>query len=232
MARDMKQQKRLSVAFELKEFKEVKQEDGTKEFEFEGYASTFGNVDKGRDVVVQGAFGKTITEFNTGAKQIPILWQHDMYRPIGGIREMQEDTTGLRIKGFMPGEMAFVNSEVAPLMRSKILNALSIGYFTDRYEIDETEGVRKLMEVDLQEVSIVTFPMNEEAVITSVKSNDLVGMTERELEAAFREGTPFSKSAALQLVKDIKAGRQRESEEALPSKRTTLLQDILKTQRN
>lgn len=235
-----KQTKHFDMSFDLKSFKEVKQEDGTEEYEFEGYASTFGNIDRGRDIVMPGAFEKPIREFNMGAKRIPILWQHDMYRPIGQIRSLQEDQKGLFIKGTMPKGMTFVSGEVAPLLQSQVLNSMSIGYFTDRSEFDEAEGVRKIIEADLLEVSIVTFPMNEEAMITSVKSDDLAEMSNRALETALRAGTPFSKSAALQIMKYIKAGRRSESDGALQqadekqaegASNTQLLKDILELQR-
>lgn len=200
----------LVVPFEIKQM--IDEEEGdSKRFVIEGYASTFGNVDRGYDMVMPGAFANSISEFKRGEKQVPVLYQHNMRNPIGRIREMREDNKGLYIKAAMPLDMMQVREEIAPLMRDNVLNAMSIGYFTDRYEKDDVEGIRKLLEIDLYEVSIVTLPMNPEAMVTSVKAAELGEMQERELERAFRDGTSFSQSAAKELVKYVKIGR-RESD--------------------
>ena len=142
----------------------------------EGYASTFGNVDSYGDTVARGAFKKTLIE--RMPKGIPMLWQHDMRNPIGRILEAAEDRKGLRItgqftRGVKQAEEAFL------LFKARTLNSLSIGYSTVKQKTDEEENTRTLTELKLYEISPVTFPADEFAVVNTVKGHediDLDGM--------------------------------------------------------
>lgn len=144
---------------------------------FEGYAATFGNVDRGGDVVEQGAFQATILNAAQNAtpimgteyrKLLPILWQHKQHEPVGSFVEMREDSVGLYVKGILPKADDFVTKRVVPQMRVGSISEMSIGYVTDDSEYEN--GVRKLKSVTLYEISLVTIPMNPAAKITGMKT--------------------------------------------------------------
>ena len=144
-----------SFKFEVKELNE----DGT----FEGYASTFDKVDHGNDLIVSGAFKKTLAEND----QFPVHWYHSILQPVGGIHG-EEDDKGLFMKGFLVLEVQKAK-ELYALMLKKVVNMLSIGYDVIRSSWDTVTGIRTLKEIKLWEVSIVTWGMDQEAFITDVK---------------------------------------------------------------
>lgn len=145
-----------SVAFEIK----ARNDDG---WGFSGYASTFGNLDQGGDVVVKGAFTHSL------AHRVPkFLWQHDTAEPIGRVLKLTEDEHGLfgdfLISRTTRGRDAY------ELLKDGALDSMSIGYIPEEQDFDEKTGVRELKAVDLLEISLVSIPMNEEARITAVKA--------------------------------------------------------------
>lgn len=131
-------------------------EDGV----FSGYACIFGKTDLGRDVVERGAFRDALKR--RSASGVRMLFQHDPHDVIGGWTEIREDSTGLYVKGRLTDETQR-GREIITLMRAGALDGLSIGYRTLRAKTDTKSGVRRLLEVDLWEVSVVTFPMQPEA---------------------------------------------------------------------
>ena len=133
---------------------------------FTGYASVFGAVDLGQEVVAAGAFTKSLAE--RGAGGIRMLFQHNPDEPIGHWLSVEEDAHGLKVCGRISTEVAR-GREVLALMQAGGLDGLSIGYRTVRAERDR-QGRRVLTEVELWEVSLVTFPMLPEARVDSVKS--------------------------------------------------------------
>ncbi len=157
----MRECKRLRAPVSLKSVSE----DGR----FAGYASVFGVVDSHADVVERGAFTDTIR----GRKHaIKLLWQHQQDAPIGVITELFEDGKGLFMEGRLLHEVARAREALA-LMKAGALNGLSIGYSPTRYVIDPVSGVRRLKEVELWEISLVTFPANSAAQVTVVKSGSI-----------------------------------------------------------
>jgi hypothetical protein len=134
---------------------------------FSGYASLFGETDLNRDVVLPGAFLKSIRQ--RGAGGIRMLFQHDPAAPIGVWREVREDHRGLFVRGRLMPEVAKAR-EVLALMRAGAIDGLSIGFRTVRGRTDAKSGVRRLIEVDLWEISVVTFPMLPAARVSAVKS--------------------------------------------------------------
>jgi HK97 family phage prohead protease len=133
--------------------------DGT----FTGLASTYGNVDLGGDVVMPGAFTKTIAEKRG---QLPLLMGHDPSAPIG-LATLTDSPQGLQVRGELVLEADGAKSAYA-LLKKGVIRGLSIGY--DAVKSVMVGGVRQLNEIKLFEVSLTPFPMNEAAVITSVKS--------------------------------------------------------------
>lgn len=170
--------KSLSVPFEMKREPD---QDGT----FEGYASVFDVVDNGLDVVNRGAFTKTL-----GQRKVKLLWQHDMSQPIGVWDEIKEDERGLYVKGRIAKDVQ-KGAEAMALLRMGAIDSMSIGYRTVEAAKEGDGSVRRLMELDLFEISLVTIPMLDEATVTDVKSLK----TEREFEKFLRDAGYSRKEA-------------------------------------
>lgn len=154
----------MTVPFEIKCLSEEKQGD-EEFFIFEGYASTFGNIDLVDDRVAPGAF------LNSIQKETPvILWQHDRFEPIGMPSEIKEDNRGLFLRVRMPKSDTFVAGRVMPQLKIGSVKAMSIGFRVKEFSFDAETGIRTLLEIELREISLVTFPANPEAAITSVKA--------------------------------------------------------------
>lgn len=132
-----------------------------KDGQIEGYASKFGLVDQCGDVVAKGAYTASLARRAERNEKVKMLWQHDPGQPIGVWDEVAEDETGLWVKGRILKEVA-KGREAAALMEAGAIDGLSIGYRTIQRDFKDT-GERVLLEVDLWEVSLVTFPMLPEA---------------------------------------------------------------------
>jgi len=152
--------------------------DGTR---IEGYASLFGLTDQGGDIVVRGAYAASLKRLAVRGDKVRMLWQHDPAKPIGVWDEIREDEKGLWVKGRLLPEIAQAR-EAAALVEAGAIDGLSIGYRTVSAERDG-KGRRLLSEVELWEVSLVTFPMLAEAKVGRKSDGAL------ELAAAFRAAT-------------------------------------------
>ena len=130
----------------------------------EGYASLFGKRDQGNDVVMAGAYGASLKRLMVAGRRVKMLWQHDPTQPIGVWDEVREDATGLWVKGRILGDVEKGREAVA-LLGAGAIDGLSIGYRTVTSERDG-KGQRLLTELELWEVSLVTFPMLPEARVT------------------------------------------------------------------
>jgi uncharacterized protein len=132
---------------------------------FEGYASTW-DKDQVGDIIHRGAFLKSITEAFP-AKRIKVLYQHN--EPLGMPLDMREDSYGLYVKGKC--SKTRLGDEALELMRDGVIDRMSIGFMIPQGKSDyDEEGIRHIREVKLMEFSPVTFPANEAAIITGVKS--------------------------------------------------------------
>jgi hypothetical protein len=138
--------------------------DGT----VEGYASLFGEIDAARDMVMPGAFSRTLKM--RGLRRIPMLFQHDPAEPIGVWFELTEDFRGLRARGKLVPEVARARELIA-LVKSGAVDGLSIGFRTVKGRIDPATRVRKIIDLDLWEISIVTFPLLAGARVRAVKGS-------------------------------------------------------------
>jgi len=137
--------------------------DGT----FSGYASVFGEVDLGKDRIERGAFLSSLVD--RGAQGVRMLYQHDPGAPIGAWKTIREDARGLYVEGVLTPGVAR-SREVLALMKSGALDGLSIGFRTVRARTDPKTGVRRILEADLWEISVVTFPMLPSARVSDVKN--------------------------------------------------------------
>lgn len=153
-----------------------------------GYGSIFGNEDSYGDVIEPGAFKDSL------ASRMPkMLWQHDAWEPIGRWTEAKEDDKGLILKGQITTKTSRGN-DAYELIKDGALDGLSIGYRTRDFEYNG--DTRYLKQVDLYEVSVVTMPANDKALVTSVKAGE---MTERDFERVCRE-LGFDRTAAKIIV--------------------------------
>jgi HK97 family phage prohead protease len=137
------------------------------EVEIEGYASLFWTRDLNEDVTAAGAFGESLAR--TGAGGVKMLHQHETDDPIGVWDEIAEDARGLYVRGRILGVSPQARL-VAALVKAGALDGLSIGFRTVKARPDESGRLRVLTEVELWEVSIVTFPMLPGAKITALRS--------------------------------------------------------------
>lgn len=150
--------------YEIKRAQEVKAVREDSNLFIEGYASVFGVVDSYNDIVVKGAFTNTLIN---DAKRVKFCWQHNMDDVIGKIIEMREDDRGLWFKAKISNTSK--GKDVAILVEDNALDEVSFAYRTKKYLMDEETDIRKLLEVELIEISLVTRAANPEAVITGTE---------------------------------------------------------------
>jgi len=184
-----------------------------KKREFEGYGSVFGNKDYGNDVVLPGAFKRTLAE-HKGDDTLPLMfWMHQADQIPGKWQEMSEDDNGLYVKGVLADTP--LGNEIHTLLGMKAVSGLSIGYSTRDYDYDN-EGVRLIKDADLWETSIVSLPMNPKAQIVHAKSrlsergeyvpkDEEIAELKRDVER-FLQTKGFSRRAAMAVVGDLFKG--------------------------
>lgn len=184
--------KTLDFGFELKSV----DDDGV----VEGYGSVFGVIDSYDDMVVRGAFASSLAAHRAAGTMPAMLWQHDASEPIGIWTDMTEDSKGLLIKGKLALDTTR-GKETHALLKMGALNGLSIGFISKQWAYDRDTEVRSLTEIDLWEVSVCTFPSNEKARVTNVKSSDELA-TPKDAERILRDAG-FSKADATALVSRV-----------------------------
>lgn len=171
---------------------ELKADDETRTVE--GFASVFNNIDSYSDIVMPGAFAKSIK-----GRKPAMLWQHNSDCPIGVWDEMEEQKKGLYVKGrILPTTHG---NDAYTLVKEGAISGMSIGYAARKWETDSDKGIRKLTEVELYEVSLVTFPANEKALVTRVKSEDGTLIDERAFEEFLRDAG-FSRKEAKTIISE------------------------------
>jgi phage prohead protease, HK97 family len=173
--------------------------------EFEGYGSIFGNEDLGGDIVVKGAFTKSLKRHQKEGSLPLMFWAHDPAQVPGMWTEMSEDGRGLYVKGVLADTQ--LGNEVRTLLGMKAVRGLSIGFSIPPKGLDYDEDGRRLIkEAELWEVSVVSLPMNPRAQVSHAKTRlsaagEYVPTTKelsnvkRELETWFK-ARGFSKAAA------------------------------------
>lgn len=196
-------------------------EDGVEGRTFMGYGAVFGNVDSYGDVIEKGAFRKTIREAKRTGNWPAMLMQHggwamsaDDLTPVGIYTELAEDDNGLLVTGVIAETQR--GNEALGLMKMKprpALTGLSIGYRPKKFTMGTKpeEPRRRLHEVELVEISLVTFPANPKARIGSVKSGN--GLTIRDAESALRDAGFSSNEAKAIVAKGFTAIDRREGDD-------------------
>lgn len=185
---------------------------------FEGYGNVFGVQDHYRDVVEPGAFTKTLQNWQSKGRLPALLWQHDSSKPIGVYESMNEDQYGLHVRGRLLVEDVPLAREAWALLKAGAINGLSIGYSTVLEERD-INRVNHIKEIDLWEVSLVTFPANAESTVTHIK-------TIREFEKFLRD-SGFSKQEALRIASSgFETRRDADNEADDDAVKAALIQNI------
>lgn len=214
--------KYIERPFEIK----AVEEDGI----FEGFGSVFGNVDAYKEIVAPGAFAESLSAWKSSGRLPPVLWQHRSGEPIGPYLEMEEQAIGLRVKGQLLVNDVQRAKEARALMKAKAVNGLSIGFVTREDSYDRVSGIRTLKKIDLWEVSVVTFPANPSAQISSVKSAIDAIETVRDAESFLRDVGRLSNAQAAAFISRFKSlSGQRDSDElgdlvsAIKKRNATLL---------
>lgn len=152
--------------------------------EISGYASLFGAVDQGGDVVEPGAYAASLKAVAAAGRSIKMLWQHDPSQPIGVWQEVWEDSKGLWVKGRILDSVE-KGREAAALIAAGAIDGLSIGYRTVKAS-NNTKGQRLLSELELWEVSLVTFPMLPSARVAAKGDFVPLGDILRDMAATFK----------------------------------------------
>ena len=178
---------------------DLKAETDDEEGTFEGYGSVFNNIDLGNDMIKPGAFTKSIK--SRGLRGVKLLYQHKTDMPIGVFEEIEEDGRGLRVKGKLALKTQ-AGREAYELLKMGALDGLSIGFRVnpDQVSYDKRTRRRNIKEVDLMEISLVTFPMNPKATVSQVKAN---AISIREWENGMRDAFNLSRSEAKVAAKAV-----------------------------
>lgn len=220
-------QKNSILSFQL-ETKAIDEKTGT----FTGYGSVFGVEDSYSDIVVPGAFAKSLARWKKKGIKPALLWQHNQHKPCGVITSLSEDKNGL----VMEAQLALgtqIGKEAYEFMQMGALTGLSIGYSTVNDRYDREKDVRYLEELELWEVSLVTFPANDAARITQVKNARDAINTERDFEGFLRDVGGFSQSEAKAIVAGgFKALKHRDDDAGLETGDNTELLEALKSLHN
>jgi HK97 family phage prohead protease len=202
----MKTKQRLDVALSIKSVSDTG--------EFEGYGSVFGVKDSYSDIVTRGAFKNSLAKW-AEKKQLPaMLWQHNMNEPIGIYTEIKEDENGLYVKGRLLVDDDPLAKRAHAHMKAGSLSGLSIGYVLNDYDYDSEKDAFILKDIELWEVSLVTFPANDEARISNVKNAFDRGLTPRpsEMEKALRDVGLSKSQAKAFMAKGFGALQPRDAE--------------------
>ena len=179
-----------------------------KDREFEGHGSIFGNEDLGGDIVMPGAFKRTLKQYQEKGDLPLMFWMHDPSRVAGKWTDMYEDGDGLRVKGVLADTP--LGNEIRTLLQMDAVKGLSIGYRTLDDDYDK-HGRRLLKELELWEVSVVSLPMNPLAQVAHAKSQlSAAGEyvpTAREFEHALRD-VGCSQKTAKRIISKVYEGEE------------------------
>lgn len=136
-----------------------------------GYASCFDKVDQQRDIIAKGAFSKTLRAWHLSGKKLKMLWQHQPRHPIGVWTHLRQDDYGLYVEGQLALGVAQAD-EAYLLLKKGVLDGLSIGFRTIEAVQDISKKARRILDIDLIEISLVTFGANSSATVHGVKFSD------------------------------------------------------------
>ena len=189
---------------------------------FEGYASTFGNMDKHEDIIESGAFLQSLNDKKPS--DIKMFWNHWSDNLIGSYLELKEDNKGLYVKGRI-NLMVEKGREAYALLKAGDLDRMSIGFRIKEANDNPDEDIRIIKKVDLFEISLVPIPANDLAEVVDVKSLDEI-KTIKDVEA-FLKSKGFSNNGSKKLISIVKeAALQRDAEELKKQRDAETLKQI------
>ncbi len=148
---------------------------------FSGYASVFGALDCQNEIVAAGAFTRTLGNWRKQGRMPAMLWMHDPSQPIGLWLSLNEDKNGLAVQGRLALRTQ-KGMEAYELLKMGALTGLSIGYRVIASRIDNKRKARVLTDLDLFEISLVTFPANEAARVSEVKAPAVLAARKKRLK--------------------------------------------------
>lgn len=212
----------------------LEQKKLTESGQFEGYGSVFGVKDSYGEMVAPGAFKESLAEHRKAGTLPALLWQHKADEPVGHYVEMFEDDRGLFVKGQLELDIQ-EGRKAHSLLKSGAISGLSIGFIPRKWEWDEDQEIRTLTEIDLWEVSLVTFPANSESRVAGTKAFERISSLAdwKSYERHLREEGGFSNETATAMVaaaKRIRDGeREAQSAKAALKSNSDRLFDLLKS---
>ena len=154
--------KRINLQMEVKSTDIKKDENGDEYFHFKGYLAVFDNVDRGGDIIHKGAFIKGLKEYTPS-----LFWMHNLDEPLGVFVSIVEDKKGLYVEAKMPMTDEFVRTRIVPQIKVGSVKSMSIGYVVPTDGAKYEASIRHIYECKLWEGSLVTIPMNKEAILDS-----------------------------------------------------------------
>lgn len=186
--------------------------------EFSGYGSVFGNQDSYGDIVVKGAFEKSLDSWREKGSMPALLWQHDHAEPIGVYTSIKEDDHGLQVEGRLLIDDDPLAKRAHAHLKAGSLSGMSIGYtLPNGWDYDSQKDAFMLKEIDLWEVSLVTFPANDAARVQNVKNIfDAGEFPEPKLVERYLRDAGFSRQQAKSfMAQGYKAMNQRDADTGL-----------------
>lgn len=190
-----------------------------------GYGSVFGNIDAYGDTIAPGAFKASLDRHSEKGTSPAMLWQHNPDWPIGKWTEIAEDDRGLRVEGALAATQ--LAADVGALARMGAITGASIGFITKKSHMDEVSGVRTITEIDLWEVSLVTFPANEAARIEA-RAADIAEMDLPEIEGLLRDAGMSRREAKTVLSRVMSLASLRDADEHKEAAEALLKMDRLR----
>lgn len=175
---------------------------------FSGYAAKTGNIDRGGDIILRGAFEESLKTLDPS--KVRVLWQHEWDEPIGRTFTIQEDEYGLKVTGELILEVARA-AETRALVMKDAIDGLSIGFYVDDFSYENE--VRIIKKATIVEYSFVTFAMNQDAIVTDMKSANIE--TIRDCENYLRDVCKLSKAQAKTFISKVKNSRDVRQDDSI-----------------
>lgn len=175
---------------------------------FSGYGSVFHVKDSYDEIVVPGAFTASLAAQKSAGRMPAMLWQHRSSEPLGVYTSMEEDAVGLRVEGQL-ALSTVRGAEAHALLKMGAISGLSIGFIPREDSFDRVTGIKTLKRVDLMEISLVTFPANDAARVSGIKSIEAF----EDLSAAecYLRDAGFSRREAVAFIARIKKLQLRDA---------------------
>lgn len=175
---------------------------------FSGYGSVFNVKDSYDEIVAPGSFTASLAAQKAIGRLPAMLWQHRSAEPLGVYTSMEEDAVGLRVEGQI-ALSTVRGAEAHALLKMGAISGLSIGFIPREDSFDRVTGIKTLKRVDLMEISLVTFPANDAARVSGIKS--IEGFEDLSAAECYLRNAGFSRREAVAFISRIKRLSQSDS---------------------